>query len=112
MPSSDRSSWQKRCGPSARSRITRRVHLPEMISAQRLTGHGESDIALRREYSANALRTEVAGSGPDDLLDAARAPPLSVEHELEIVGTRGGLEGGLDRDFAVGHVVQQRLVEG
>src|SRR3954462_739597 len=38
MPSSDRSSSQKRERPSARSRIRRIVHLPERISAQAVTG--------------------------------------------------------------------------
>src|SRR3954453_956842 len=37
MPSSDRSSSQKRERPSARSRIRRIVHLPERISAQAVT---------------------------------------------------------------------------
>src|SRR6184192_1775767 len=44
IPSSERSSSQKRHAPSARSRITRSVHLPEMISAQQLTGQGDSTI--------------------------------------------------------------------
>ena len=46
IPSSDRSSSQKRRLPSARSRITRSVHLPEMISAQQPTGQGSSVIAF------------------------------------------------------------------
>src|SRR5881398_140925 len=46
IPSSERSSSQKRHAPSARSRITRSVHLPEMISAQRLTGQGCSAICV------------------------------------------------------------------
>ena len=39
MPCSERSSSQNRERPSARSRITRSVHLPHTISAVRQTGH-------------------------------------------------------------------------
>src|SRR6185503_7883007 len=46
IPSSERSSSQNRRLPSARSRIRSSVHLPEMISAVRQTGHRELLIAL------------------------------------------------------------------
>ena len=39
MPASDRSSSQKRECPSARSRISNRVHFPQMMSAVWQTGH-------------------------------------------------------------------------
>src|SRR4051794_34626478 len=55
IPSSERSSSQNRWLPSARSRISSRVHLPEMISAVRQTGHRELLIALIG--TANGRRT-------------------------------------------------------
>ena len=44
MPASERSSSQKRLRPSARSRITRIVHLPQMMSAVAQTGQVGSAI--------------------------------------------------------------------
>src|ERR671915_2613932 len=41
IPASERSSSQKRERPSARSRIIRRVHLPQTMSAVRQTGQSE-----------------------------------------------------------------------
>ena len=41
IPSSERSSSPKRQRPSARSRITRSVHLPQTMSAVRQTGQSE-----------------------------------------------------------------------
>ena len=52
IPSSERSSSQKRLDPSARSRMMRRVHLPQTISAVRQTGHRELDAALMGENEA------------------------------------------------------------
>ena len=46
IPSSERSSSQKRLQPSARSRMTRSVHLPQTTSAVRQTGHRELLSAL------------------------------------------------------------------
>src|SRR4051812_28397023 len=46
IPSRERSSSQKRIESSARSRMIRRVHLPEITSAVRQTGHSRS-IAAR-----------------------------------------------------------------
>ena len=42
IPCSERSSSQNRERPSARSRITSSVHLPQTISAVRQTGHVSS----------------------------------------------------------------------
>src|SRR3954462_12623121 len=42
MPASERSSSEKREQPSARSRTSSRVHLPQMISAVRQTGQVSS----------------------------------------------------------------------
>src|SRR5215212_5216703 len=47
MPSSERSSSQNRSAESARSRMIRRVHLPEMTSAVRHTGHSRSNTRRR-----------------------------------------------------------------
>src|SRR2546426_2892620 len=75
IPSSERSSSQKRRLPSARSRITKRVHLPEMISEVRQTGHLALLIALMEaevtggtsprfsEYSGKASETEAWSRG-------------------------------------------------
>ena len=46
IPSSERSSSQKRLQPSARSRMTSNVHLPQTTSAVRQTGHRELLSAL------------------------------------------------------------------
>src|SRR6185312_16888621 len=46
IPSSERSSSQNRRFPSARSRITRSVHLPQTTSAVLQTGHSELLAAL------------------------------------------------------------------
>src|SRR4249920_220993 len=46
IPFSERSSSQKRLEPSARSRMTRRVHLPQTTSAVRQTGQLALDAAL------------------------------------------------------------------
>src|SRR5512134_3988837 len=43
MPASERSSSQKRERPSAKSRITSSVHLPQTMSAVRQTGQSEFD---------------------------------------------------------------------
>src|SRR5690606_31556207 len=46
IPSSERSSSQKRWLPAARSRISRSVHFPQTISAVRQTGQFELEFAL------------------------------------------------------------------
>ena len=52
MPASERSSSQKRLRPSARSRMTRIVHLPQMMSAvaqtgQLVIGHTNAESSAR-----------------------------------------------------------------
>src|SRR4051795_11936634 len=69
MPASDRSSSQKRERPSARSRITRRVHLPQTTSAVRHTGQLSSGEAMSlprwyRETSGNEVADQLPGSEP------------------------------------------------
>src|SRR4051812_42888206 len=52
MPSSERSSSQKRQQPSARSRISRIVHLPERMSAVAVTGQAALAITSKSIVSA------------------------------------------------------------
>src|ERR671925_63902 len=59
MPSSDRSSSQKRERCSARSRITRSVHLPQTMSAVRQTG--QSELGIQLPFYREASLTEVSG---------------------------------------------------
>ena len=53
MPSSERSSSQKRERPSARSRITSSVHLPQTMSAVRQTGQSEfgTNVSLPQDFT-------------------------------------------------------------
>src|SRR5690349_10803763 len=59
IPSSERSSSQKRAFDSARSRITSSVHFPQTMSAVRQTGQSEFGIAPR--FYRKASLTEVCG---------------------------------------------------
>src|SRR5215207_1220344 len=59
MPSSERSSSQKRERCSARSRITRSVHFPQTMSAVRQTG--QSEFGMREPFYRKASLTEVCG---------------------------------------------------
>src|SRR3954452_20401595 len=61
MPWSERSSSQKRARPSARSRITSIVHLPQMMSAVAQT---RQFGALITSESSNASRSKAMGSTP------------------------------------------------
>jgi carotenoid cleavage dioxygenase-like enzyme len=53
IPSSERSSSQKRERPSARSRMTRSVHLPQTMSAVRQTGQSElgTNASLAQDFN-------------------------------------------------------------
>src|SRR6476660_2040674 len=81
MPASERSSSQKRERPSERSRTSRSVHLPQMTSAVRQTGHVGSDmhITLPNEVSAVEEVSEPAAGARSarDGLD----PPRGGLHE-------------------------------
>src|SRR4051812_42605368 len=87
MPWSERSSSQKRERPSARSRITSRVHLPQTTSAVRQTGQLSSgeDMSLPRWYREtsgnevlNQLPITLPSSPPGPLLP----PPLPADTAL------------------------------
>src|ERR1044072_1869496 len=54
IPSNERSSSQKRLRPAARSRMTRRGHLPQTMSAVRQTGQRELLSALMRNSRREA----------------------------------------------------------
>jgi hypothetical protein len=54
MPDSERSSSQNRLRPSAKSRITRIVHLPQMMSAVAQTGQfGSATLAMLAQDFTN-----------------------------------------------------------
>src|ERR671916_397802 len=59
MPSSERSSSQKRALSSARSRITSSVHLPQTMSAVRQTG--QSEFGMQEPFYRKASLSEVCG---------------------------------------------------
>src|SRR5690242_6793439 len=92
MPSSERSSSQKRARPSARSRITRSVHLPHTMSAVRQTG--QSELATHLFY-LNASQTEVrfgqpcAGSGQRDRDVSLLRAPHHGEGEVAALHVEG-----------------------
>src|SRR3954451_8699844 len=69
MPASERSSSQKRERPSARSRITSRVHLPQTMSAVRQTGQLSPEAAMGlprwyRETSGNEVEDQLPITEP------------------------------------------------
>src|SRR5260221_10813049 len=80
IPSSERSSSQKRLRPSARSRMTKRVHLPQTTSAVRQTGQRELLSALIFRPS------EASRVAFDRLARASLAPWL---HLLKLWGRQG-----------------------
>src|SRR5918996_410320 len=88
IPSSERSSSQNRSDESAKSRMIRRVHLPETTSAVRHTGHSRS---ITSQDSAKALLCE-ALSGPGALefdlvdLDSVGHAVYRVDHVLALAG--------------------------
>src|SRR5918994_5238809 len=59
IPSSERSSSQKRALCSARSRITSSVHFPQTMSAVRQTG--QSEFGMRSAFYRKASHIEVYG---------------------------------------------------
>src|SRR3954451_15458734 len=96
MPARERSSSQKREQPSARSRTSRRVHLPHTTSAVRQTGHVGSPA------TPNTLPNEVR-SAVEEVAQGAAAAGAAALARLD--ATLGWLdedpaltgERGLDR---------------
>src|SRR4051812_25103859 len=97
MPCSERSSSQNRERPSARSRTSSSVHLPQTMSAVRQTGQGASAMpflyqwrpaagarSLPREQAAEAAAPAAAADGlhaPLGRLD--EDPALAAEGDLQ-----------------------------
>src|SRR3954452_25009057 len=81
IPSRERSSSQNRSEESAKSRMIRRVHLPEMTSAVRQTGHSRSNTEPRIASKLYFVKRLPGGSArrlrAGDLLDVG---------DLQVVG--------------------------
>src|SRR3954468_20837853 len=76
MPASERSSSQNRERPSARSRITRSVHLPQTTSAVRQTGQLSSEEAISLPDGTEKLqKIKYGGQLPMTLRSSPPAPP-------------------------------------
>src|SRR5919197_982992 len=87
IPCSERSSSQKRERPSARSRITSSVHLPQITSAVRQTGQvlSEEAMSLHRWYRETS-GNEVAGLAAHDAVEqaAGAATATARRHRLDL----------------------------
>src|SRR3954452_20467600 len=88
MPASERSSSQNRERPSARSRITSRVHLPQTTSAVRQTGQLSSGEAMSlprwyRETSGNEVLNQLPITLPSSPPGPAPAPAAARRHGLD-----------------------------
>src|SRR3954452_8363327 len=77
IPSRERSSSQKRSESSARSRMIRRVHLPEMTSAVRQTGHSRS--ITRSRIPAKLYFVKRCGPQDKRLARALDRDPLEID---------------------------------
>src|ERR671919_1037370 len=95
IPSSERSSSQNRSDESAKSRMIRRVHLPETTSAVRHTGHSrsitsqDSGKALLCEaltWGAGLTRRRLLRDDPIDLVDlhAVGLAVDRIDHVLDL----------------------------
>src|SRR5262245_33567543 len=88
MPSRERSSSQKRQRPSARSRITSSVHLPQTISAVLTTGQSGFGM-LKAQDSALLQGMKLARGSEDD----RHFPLFGASHHREYELCGGGFEG-------------------
>src|SRR4051794_41754124 len=82
MPANERSSSEKRLCPSARSRMSSSVHLPQMISAVRQTGHVSS--------TATPILYQLKLCGPallrfGEVVHRRAALAVRCEQQLEVV---------------------------
>src|SRR6478672_739434 len=95
MPASERSSSENREQPSARSRTSSSVHLPQMISAVRQTGHvsstGTPTLYQVKLWAGGDLRGLAAVLRLGEILHRGAALAVGGEEELEVV--RAGREG-------------------
>src|SRR4051794_24196621 len=126
MPCSERSSSQNRERPSARSRTSNSVHLPQMMSAVRQTGQLASAMSNtlpteapgpgRGRRGAPASGGDAAGVGDAvalglglvEILHRRAALAVGGEEELEVVRARRGGKGLADVDAARLNVLVQR----
>src|ERR1700709_527249 len=86
MPSSERSSSQKRERPSARSRMTSRVHLPHTISAVLQTGQVSRSTIGTAEFSAMLYELKrVCAAGAAELRSGDVAKLLRFGERLQLL---------------------------
>src|SRR6059058_1261431 len=89
MPASERSSSENRERPSARSRTSSSVHLPQMISAVRQTGQvsstGTPTLYQLKCGPAGVLRRLAAVLGLGEVVHRGAALAVGGEQELEVV---------------------------
>src|SRR3954451_8624854 len=116
MPASERSSSEKRERPSARSRTSSSVHLPQMISAVRQTGQvssmGTPSLYQLKCCPAGVLCRLAAVLGLGEVVHGGAALAVGGEQELEVVRARREREGVVDADQSGLDVGEERLVEG
>src|SRR3954465_2258786 len=111
MPSSDRSSSQKRQRPSARSRISRIVHFPARISAVAVTGQ----LSMTSESVVLGAAPPGTAEGLEnsllDVLERRRALATGGRHQLEVVRRGRHRHRLVHCDPPRLQVSEQRLVE-
>src|SRR5215207_2117033 len=88
IPSSERSSSQKRARPSARSRITSRVHLPQTMSAVRQTGQSEFGTIPSLAARLQLLKYDV------DVPLVGPAQDREGERRVRLEGVEQRIDGG------------------
>src|SRR3954471_10086923 len=116
MPASERSSSENRERPSARSRTSSSVHLPQMISAVRQTGQvsstGTPTLYQVKCCRTGGLRRFAALLRLGEVVHGGAALAVGGQQELEVVGA--GREGArvVDGDHAGLDVGEEGLVEG
>src|SRR3954453_8751379 len=109
IPSSERSSSEKRERPSARSRISRIVHFPERISAQAVTP--QQSITSLSVVPAENCESD-SEDALLDILERRSGRAARRGHQLEVVRRGGHRQRLVHVDTAGLQVTEQRLVEG
>src|SRR3954451_5749749 len=104
MPASERSSSENREQPSARSRTSSSVHLPQMISAVRQTGQvsstGTPTLYQVKRWRSGGLRRLAAVLRLREVVHRGAALAVGGEEELEVVRAGGERERLVDVDPA------------
>src|SRR3954467_1897640 len=102
MPASERSSSEKREQPSARSRTSSSVHLPQMISAVRQTGQvsstGTPTLYQMKCGSGPSSGGLAAHLGLGEVLHRRAALAVGGQEKLEVVRAAGERQRFLDAD--------------